>query len=316
MQDPILLVGTGYMGNEYAKVLQAMHLPFIAVGRGEQHAKEFETMHQVPTVSGGLETWLKTNQNAPKTAIICTNEDQLSPSAIALMDYGTRSLLIEKPGGLIRSDIEAVAEKTKATGSKTYIAYNRRFYASTRKARELIKEDGGITAFHFEFTEWVHKISDQLKLSPTGHHWFLANSTHLIDLAFFLCGHPHTMESFVAGGFDWLDGPARFTGAGISEQGALFSYHATWDSAGRWWVEALTTKRKIVLRPLETLKTQMKGTVIEEEVPLDDDYDTRFKPGIYRQVESFLNDQYDLPTVHDQVEALSVYEKINGGHPL
>lgn len=316
MDSPLLLVGTGFMGKEYAKVLKGMSIPFTAIGRGDAHAKDFEEAAGIPAVRGGLEKYLASNPQLPHTAIVCTNENQLAPSANTLMKQGVRSLLLEKPGGLNRADIESVEKTAQATGAQVFIAYNRRFYASTRKLQEFMKEDGGAVSFHFEFTEWVHRIPDELKNSPTGRHWFLANSTHLIDLAFFICGEPRELNCIAAGGFDWLDGPARFVGSGTSVQGSLFSYHATWDSAGRWWVEVLTTKRKLILRPLETLKIQMKGTVTEEDVPLNDEYDAKFKPGVYRQVESFLGDKRDLPTVADQVKALAVYEKINGGSAL
>jgi hypothetical protein len=49
----VLLIGTGPMGVEYAKVLQALNIEFVVVGRGIHSAAQFaaETGLQ-PTVGG------------------------------------------------------------------------------------------------------------------------------------------------------------------------------------------------------------------------------------------------------------------------
>ena len=68
--------------------------------------------------------------------------------------------------------------------AKVLIAYNRRFYSSVEKAREIITEDGGIQSCIFEFTEWAHKIIALSKANGVKEHWFLGNSSHVIDLVF------------------------------------------------------------------------------------------------------------------------------------
>ena len=64
-----------------------------------------------------------------------------------------------------------------AMGSKVWIAYNRRFYASVQKLRQLCDLDGGITSAVFEFTEWSHSLRDLLKGPGVMEHWLLANSS-------------------------------------------------------------------------------------------------------------------------------------------
>jgi len=75
----------------------------------------------------------------------------------------------------------------------------------------------------------------------------------------------------------------------------------------------MTPKRKIIFRPLETLKTQAIGSVQEEEIPLEDDRDTQYKAGIWRQVESFLSDKHHLPSIAEHVDMMRWYKQINGG---
>ena len=74
--------------------------------------------------------------------------------------------------------------------------------------------------------------------------WFLQNSSHVIDLAFFIGGHPTDLKSFVSAGASWHPSGTVFSGAGVTSSNALFSYNANWDSAGRWWVEFLTKENR------------------------------------------------------------------------
>ena len=39
------------------------------------------------------------------------------------------------------------------------VGFNRRFYSSVLKAKDIIHEDGGVKSFFFEFTEWSHVIA-------------------------------------------------------------------------------------------------------------------------------------------------------------
>ena len=77
---------------------------------------------------------------------------------------------------------------SKKNQSKIFVAYNRRFYNSSIEAIKIINNDGGVLSFNFDFTEIVKKV-EKLKLpKKVKENWFLCNSTHVVDLAFFLCG--------------------------------------------------------------------------------------------------------------------------------
>ena len=78
------------------------------------------------------------------------------------------------------------------------------------------------------------KQSDKIKKA-----WFLQNSTHVIDLAFLWPAGPK-IYALKAGKLKWHPSGAIYAGAGITDKRALFSYHANWNSAGRWSVEVMT----------------------------------------------------------------------------
>ena len=52
----VLLVGVGYMGLEYYKVLRAMKCEVFAIGRGKESAEKFQQETGCRVVVGGVES--------------------------------------------------------------------------------------------------------------------------------------------------------------------------------------------------------------------------------------------------------------------
>jgi len=190
-----------------------------------------------------------------------------------------KSILLEKPGAIRKEQLLELQTLASQQNATVVIGYNRRFYQATEKAKEIIKEDGGVTSFNFEFTEWSHVIETLEKPKKVFENWFLANSTHVVDLAFFLGGKPKEICSYTSGGLKWHKSSSIFAGAGISESGALFSYQANWAAPGRWSVEVLTKKHRLIFRPMEKLQIQNIGSVATEEAEMDYSMDDKYKPG-------------------------------------
>ena len=83
--------------------------------------------------------------------------------------------------------------------------------------------------------------------------WGIANSLHPISMAFELIGFPKTFRFHQFGSLDWHPSGSIFVGSGISEKNIPFSYHADWNSAGRWGIEIMTRKNAYRLISLEEL---------------------------------------------------------------
>jgi hypothetical protein len=131
------------------------------------------------------------------------------------------------------------------------------------------------------------------------------------DLAFYLAGKPKQIATYTSGGNQWHPSASVFSGAGVSEHGALFSYSANWESAGRWSVEVLTAKHRLIFRPMEKLQITKKGSVAIEFVEIEDTLDIQFKPGLYKQTELFLNDEVqDFCTIQEQSQMAAIYSQI------
>ena len=73
------------------------------------------------------------------------------------------------------------------------------------------------------------------------------------------------------------------------ENNTLFSYNANWEAPGRWSVEVITNKSRLILRPLEKLQIQKIGNLDPEFVQINDVLDVDYKPGLYEQTKSFIN---------------------------
>ena len=79
--------------------------------------------------------------------------------------------------------------------------------------KELIIRDGGIQSAYFEFTERSYEIEELETSSSIKKRWLLANSTHVIDLAFYLIGLPQDGQ-WSAWSNGKLDSLQPFHGAG------------------------------------------------------------------------------------------------------
>ncbi|HIP44144.1 MAG TPA: Gfo/Idh/MocA family oxidoreductase [Sulfurospirillum arcachonense] len=306
------LIGAGNMSQAYIKVLDEIKNDYIVIGRGEESAQKCREFTTKSVISGGLDTFLKSNPSLPTHAIVSVSSDELTHTTMALLNYGIKNILVEKPAGFTVESIKSLNNLAKEKSANVLLAYNRRFYASVYKAKEMIEADGGILSGNFEFTEWSHVIENLDKTEAAFHSWLVGNSTHVIDLAFYLMGKPKEICSFTTGSLTWHPASSIFAGAGVTEEGALFNYHANWESAGRWSVEVLTKNHKFIFRPMEKLSVIKKGTVKEEEIT-DIDYtlDDKFKPGIYKEVETFINGDYSIHcSISEQAKMIDIYYKI------
>lgn len=306
------LIGAGRMAQFYAAVLEALDIPFLVIGRGDESAARFEAITGHKVRRGGLMKLLSTGC-VPERAIVCIGVEQLYSSSLALIDAGTKALLVEKPGGIFASQIKELGSAATSRGTAVYLGYNRRFFSSVRAARRIIEEDGGITLLSFDFTEMGHVIATRNKAPGVKENWILANSTHLLDLAFYFAGPPVEIASWRAGGLNWHPAGSIYAGAGKSETGALFAYTANWGAPGRWGIEVTTPKRRMILRPLEELKTIDESMANPRKIEINDRLDRAFKPGLYRQVSAFMADDVsELCAISEQVEMLDSYLEISG----
>ncbi|MEZ8233081.1 Gfo/Idh/MocA family protein [Vibrio splendidus] len=310
----ILMIGAGPMAQEYAKVLNGLGRDFVVVGRSEASAAKFQDATGVRAFVGGLDKFSESEDLQQfEFGIVTTGVEQLAPTTIKLIDYGIKNILVEKPAGLDAQEITELADYAASNDAKVYVAYNRRFFSSLLAAKDIIEQDGGVQSFNFELTEWGHVIAKLEKAEGVKKNWFLANTTHVTDMAFHLGGFPEQLSCFFSGGEKWHDRSYNFSGAGVSDSGALFAYHGNWGAPGRWSVEVLTSAHRLIFRPMEKLQIQKLGSVAIEPVEVDDSLDAQYKPGLYKQTEAFLNkNDKSLCKLSQQSKHITLYCKMAG----
>lgn len=312
-----VLIGCGEMAVSYAQVLQALGQPFDVIGRRPEACAAFAAKTGHVPAAGGIEAAVSRGGISHHSAIVAVDVESLADVTQRLIAAGVRRILVEKPGGLDLVQISATANLASSHGAEVYVAYNRRFYSSTRKVEALLAEDGGSRSLSFEFTEWSHVIEPLPTPLRVKHQWFLANSTHVCDLAFFLAGFPRTLTALTAGTLPWHPLGSIFVGCGETSTKTLFSYHSNWESAGRWGVEICTDKRRLLLRPLESVSQQLRGQLTLTALDLDDALDKKFKPGLFAQVTAFLDrDSSRLLSISEQMgHVAEVYRRMVGAAP-
>jgi predicted dehydrogenase len=315
-KQKVLLIGAGFMAGEYLKVLNILDCSVTVVSRSEGKInllkKDFPDYSYY---SEGIDDYLNKVNELPEFVINTVNIISLKDVSLVLLKAGVKNLLIEKPGDLFLDGLKELKNYAEDLSSNVYIAYNRRFYSSINELKKQVKIDEGITSCHFEFTEWVHKIDTSIYDKETLRRWIVSNSSHVIDTVFHLIGFPQKLNSIV-GGFNeinWHQSGSVFTGSGISEKNIPFSYNTDWSSAGRWSIEIFTKKRRFYLKPMEKLFEQKKGSIIINEILLDDQLDLTFKPGLMLQTQAFVNSNFiDLVSIDEQIKSISIYEEIGG----
>ncbi|MEP4099179.1 Gfo/Idh/MocA family oxidoreductase, partial [Paraglaciecola sp.] len=287
---------------------------FSIVCQSEQTANEVQQEFNVPSFSGGLINHLTFNSQKYQYCIIALPIDILAENCKKVIEHNIPNILVEKPLSLDLEVIENIKKAAEMFKTKVYVAYNRRFFTSVSKLQKMAISDGGIRSLNFEFTEWVDKIDWQNKSKKLIDNWLIANSSHIIDLAFYLAGEPKKLSAYrvIADKCETLPlTPDRYTGAGITHSNVLFSYQANWDGPGRWSVECCSQNYRFLLSPLEKLQIIKRNKVVSEHVEIDDSYDKKFKPGFYRQVDAFLNDKSGLMTLEQQHNRFSVYQEMH-----
>tara|TARA_B100000886_G_scaffold337440_1_gene298151 strand:- start:33 stop:986 length:954 start_codon:yes stop_codon:yes gene_type:complete len=314
IKKDVILIGCGLMSIEYYKVLESLNKNVEVIGRGNISAKKFEEKTKKEVYKKGLNNYLE-NFQVPKFAIVAVGINQLYEVVLILVKAGIKNILLEKPGDIDIENILRIRNFAEENKCQIWIGYNRRFNASILKLKDLIIKDGGISSLFFEFTEFSEKIKELNTPENIKNKWLIANSSHVIDLVFHLIGRPNPEKFFPIhrGGLGWHKASSIFVGSGESDKNIPFSYISDWNCPGRWGIKVMTQKKTYLLKPLEKLKFITRNHLDPIEYELDDTNDENFKPGLYLQCKSFLEETNDnLCSISEQIESFKYYYLIAG----
>ena len=309
LKKNVLIVGAGFMANEYLKTLQILSVNYDLVGNRKKNVKNLEKKFKKTFYFGGIENFK--SEKFYSHCVICVNEDKILKSIISVLNKGIKNILVEKPGGNSLKEIKKITNISKKYKAKIFIAYNRRFYESIFQVHKIIKKDKGIISADFSFTEWTDKIKKFNYKNEIYKKWFFFNSMHIIDLVFYLIGKPKELSSY--SGYPLFPFKnSTFVGSGVSEKNIFFSYHSNWNSAGRWAINLYTRNKRIILSPLEKIYIQKKNSVNLKEIKFKKKFDHKYKPGLANLLIEFIfsRKKIILQSYPDYSKCFSIYEKI------
>lgn len=74
----------------------------------------------------------------------------------------------------------------------------------------------------------------------------------------------------------------------------------------------MTNRHRLYFKPMEKLQIQELNSVAVSHIEIEDKLDVEFKPGLYRQVESFIQMKKDGKklTVEEQLQHMGYYEQM------
>ncbi len=310
----VLMIGAGNMARQYALALSKMNFKDVEViSNSESKVNQLCNEFGYKPHSGGFEKMLPSIEEKD-LVIIATPIDSLVSAARLALKCGHTTILIEKPGSLYSDELMSL-DKT-SNRARIRIGYQRLVYPSFHKLIQLIKKDGGITSCRFTFTELIDRINFNAHPPNVFQYWGISNSLHVISMAIHLIGFPKKMSSYKSGFFSWHKSGTVFVGSGISENEIPFSYHADWNSAGRWGVEVMTAKNSYRLLPLEELQICKLGEMDWQKVPIKISF-SDIKPGIAEEIAVMLDNDFNninLVTLSEAARLNSLAEKIFGYH--
>jgi predicted dehydrogenase len=285
----LLIVGAGRMAEAHVLAARALGHDVNIATRSRTSAASIERTTGIVARAGGLDAWLRENP-APKSAIVAVSVSELARVTIGLIEAGAKRILLEKPGGIDAQEISDLARAADQASATVLLGYNRRHYRSVRLAKEIIGEDGGLSSIRFDFTEVAGNVQASSHPPEVKRAWFLANSSHVVDLAFFLAGEPRILSAVAEGGLAWHPA-ARFSGCGTTASDASYSYHADWIAPGRWSIDARTPRRRLLLEPLEAISVQRHGSFELKALALPEPEHASLKEGVLEQLHAFLDGQ-------------------------
>lgn len=306
------IVGAGYMGEEYLKVLKG-HSSFEVCGIHSLSAKSAHRLAAKYEISGtpdSIETLYRDYQ--PDAVIVAVPELSTKKVLDKVLAFPW-TCLVEKPAGFNLAEAEEIAKKVRLAGHPTFVALNRRFYSSTAKVTSILSSESGprvIDVFDQEDPQVALKTGTPPKVVE---NWMYANSIHIIDLA----------RTFVRGQVKTVD--TKRIELGLREtivvsdvyysSGDMMRYFGAWNVPGRWGIHINTAERRLSLQPLEDAYVQERFSRKPVAYSQSKE-DKMFKPGLWSMVcelERQLSEGHSrLPTITDSLESMRLISRIYG----
>jgi len=228
-----LIIGTGIIAEEYIKCLIEFNYNFEIVGNSDKKSNYILNKYNKICYTGGIEEFNfdKKYENIIIATPVVLLFNHLKICIKECKDL--KNIFVEKPGCLYTYQIKEIINIKK--NINIFVAYNRRFYSSVIKGKEIINNDP-IKELKLTIDEYNMKEIAKLYTSELMKNYFTIMTTHVVDMAFFLIGIPNTFNVLNIDGYGELEYHTRgcfFNGNGITKNNVKFEYNGDWSKSGK-----------------------------------------------------------------------------------
>lgn len=279
----LALVGYGKIAPKHLEVFRALECEFVACcNRSEAGRLRAQTEGAIPRVYADVEEMIRTE--SPDGVVCCASLDQVYAAALKIIPFGIPTLL-EKPPGTSLAEFNELSALAERFQTPVLVGLNRPHYSVLQKA---VVDAGGAEAITDVTIDWSEDPQHCLNrgLTPAQvDRMIFGNSLHGLHLLTTLAGDvpaPQIVSRNLGEPFRRIMGLQ-----GTSSRGAVATFHSNWDSPTPWRIVFYARGRRYCFAPLETCQVQIAGQK-ELRTIEPDEVDRRYKPGFFRQAETFL----------------------------
>ncbi len=299
------IIGSGYMAQEYIKVLKNIKKIEVTgvVSRNLKKTEKFASKNRIKFFSSIDQLYNKTK---PDAFIIAVSELSLKKVLIETFKFKTFNL-VEKPIGINLKESNLITKISKNAKSINFVAFNRRHYDNIVFTKKELKKDKSKRIVFIQDQEYQNYNSNIPR--KVIKNWMYANSIHLIDLFYVFCrGKILSVKNkikFKNKNYSLILSEIKF------DSGDLGIYKCLWNTPGPWSVSVNTEKKNFTLRPIEKLFVQENKSRKIKKITFNSD---NYKHGILNQIKLFIKsieqDKEFLPNFEDSLQSMKLIKKI------
>ena len=280
----VAIVGAGYMAEEYLKVLSDIN-EFNIVGISSRNInrcfnlkKKFKRLKVFENID------IMYNETKSDLVIVTCSAESTRMVAETVTRYPW-IILFEKPIGLGIREYEEIIEICKNRFSKAYVALNRRYYSSTERMTEMLKNIDGPRYVEINDQEVINSNLKESKHPKVIENWMFGNSIHLIDYIDILCRGSLSKIQIMN---QWDSNNPKLVSARLNfDSGDVVNYTAIWNAPAPWSIRVYTKDKYLISQPIETLSYIDKASRQIIKVKLDS-IDEKYKPGLFRLLQEIV----------------------------
>ncbi len=304
MKKTVVIVGAGYMAEEYSKVLIHLKKKYSLevsgiYSRTFLKANNLKKKYKIRNCYNDLNLMMKIVK--PSHVIVAVSEISTLSVCKILSKYNAK-ILIEKPCGYNEAQSKKIS-KIYNKNKYVYLALNRRYFNSTIKAKKLLKKNEKRNILVLDQQEPNRKRPKKIQ-----DNWMYANSIHLIDY----------LLNFSRGKIKKIflnQSIKNIKNVSITfSSGDVANYKACWGMPGPWGVIVNTKSYYIKLMPLENLEFRGKSQNTKKIKKLKVYNEKKFKPGLLHLTSMFLENRHkELYTLNYNLKLMNLIKKIYFG---